>query len=192
MVVGEDVPVCVPRDERGIVEPAEHLEHLDRVRTEEDEVTERPPSVNSKTTSVVEDLKDAFRHVGSVPGLRWVIVMSLAANFFIVGPFEIGLPVIAYQRLPEGAAAFGILLSAFGGGSLVGLALGAMLPAPRPSRCRGCSPSGRPTVPMRRSSPASPASAGTPATPALGPAAMRLSRGNRIQSSPLTSGVCWA
>jgi MFS family permease len=87
----------------------------------------------SPSTSVIEDLKAAFRHVGAVPGLRWVIVMSLAANFFIVGPFEVGLPVIAYQRLPEGAAAFGILLSAFGGGSLVGLGLAAMLPAPRPS-----------------------------------------------------------
>jgi MFS family permease len=90
--------------------------------------------METASTSVLDDLRAAFRHVGAVPGLRWVIVMSLAANFFIVGPFEIGLPVIAYQRLPEGAAAFGILLSAFGGGSLVGLALGAVLPAPRPSR----------------------------------------------------------
>ena len=84
-------------------------------------------------SSVLEDLRAAFRYVGSVPGLRAVILMSLAANFFIVGPFEIGLPVIAYQRLPEGAAAFGLLLSAFGGGSLVGLALAAVLPAPRPA-----------------------------------------------------------
>jgi MFS family permease len=90
--------------------------------------TERAPA------SVIEDLKAAFRYIGEVPGLRAVIVVSLAANFLIVGPFEVGLPVIAYQRLPEGAAAFGILLSAFGGGSLVGLALGAMLPAPRPTR----------------------------------------------------------
>jgi MFS family permease len=90
--------------------------------------------VEATSSSVIDDLKAAFRHVGSVPGLRWVIMISLAANFFIVGPFEVGLPVIAYERLPEGAAAFGILLSAFGGGSLVGLALGAMLPAPRPSR----------------------------------------------------------
>lgn len=90
--------------------------------------TERAPA------SVIEDLKAAFRYVGEVPGLRAVIVVSLAVNFLIVGPFEVGLPVIAYQRLPEGAAAFGILLSAFGGGSLIGLALGAVLPAPRPTR----------------------------------------------------------
>ena len=90
------------------------------------------PSTVPPGSSVLDDLRAAFRHVGEIPGLRAVILMSLAANFFIVGPFEIGLPVIAYQRLPEGAAAFGLLLSAFGGGSLVGLALAAILPAPRP------------------------------------------------------------
>ena len=90
------------------------------------------PATTPDGSSVLDDLRAAFRHVGEIPGLRAVILMSLAANFFIVGPFEIGLPVIAYQRLPEGAAAFGILLSAFGGGSLVGLALAAALPAPSP------------------------------------------------------------
>jgi hypothetical protein len=55
LVVGEDVSVGVPGDERDVIEAAEHLEYLGRVRTEEDEVTERPPSVDPETTSVVED-----------------------------------------------------------------------------------------------------------------------------------------
>ena len=46
--------------------------------------------------------------------------MSLAGNLFIVGPFEVGMPYIAYSRLPEGAAAFGVIMAAFGGGSLLG------------------------------------------------------------------------
>ena len=92
------------------------------------EHVERPAS------SMLDDIRAGFRYVLDMPGLRAMIVMSLAANFLIVGPFEIGLPVIAYSRLPEGAAAFGVLLSAFGGGSLAGLALAAVLPKPRPER----------------------------------------------------------
>ncbi|HXG25908.1 MAG TPA: MFS transporter [Candidatus Binatia bacterium] len=92
------------------------------------------PLVEAASASILDDLKAAFRYIGAMPGLRWMVLVSLGANFFIVGPFEVGLPVIAYQRLPEGAAAFGVLMSAFGGGSLAGLAAGAMLPAPRPKR----------------------------------------------------------
>lgn len=92
------------------------------------------PHVERPATSMLEDLRAGFRYVLRMPGLRAMIVMSMAANFLIVGPFEVGLPVIAYSRLPEGAAAFGIIMSAFGGGSLVGLALAAMLPKPSPER----------------------------------------------------------
>ena len=44
------------------------------------------------------------------------------------------MPFIAYSRLPEGAAAFGVVMAAFGGGSLLGLIAASVLPAPRPSR----------------------------------------------------------
>jgi Na+/melibiose symporter-like transporter len=92
------------------------------------------PHAEKAASSVLDDIRAGLGFVLGMPGLRAMILMSLAANFLIVGPFEVGLPVIAYQRLPEGAAAFGVLLSAFGGGSLVGLALAAMLPKPRPER----------------------------------------------------------
>jgi hypothetical protein len=90
------------------------------------------PHAERPASSMLDDIRAGFRYVLGMAGLRAMIVMSLAANFLIVGPFEVGLPVIAYQRLPEGAAAFGILMSAFGGGSLLGLVLAAMLPKPRP------------------------------------------------------------
>ncbi len=57
----------------------------------------------------------------------------MAGNLLIVGPIEVGLPVLAFTRLPEGAAAFGIMTSAFGLGSLIGLGAAATLPAPRPA-----------------------------------------------------------
>lgn len=84
--------------------------------------------------SVIDSIREGVRFVWSSPGLRAVILVSLTANLFIVGPFEVGMPYIAYSRLPEGAAAFGVIMAAFGGGSLLGLVGGSILPAPRPSR----------------------------------------------------------
>jgi hypothetical protein len=84
--------------------------------------------------SVIESIKEAGRFIWASKGMRAMILVSLAANFLIVGPFEVGMPFIAYSRLPEGAAAFGIVTAAFGGGSLVGLLLGSILPAPSPRR----------------------------------------------------------
>ena len=85
-------------------------------------------------TSIFESIREGVRFVWGKASMRAVIALSLSANLFIVGPFEVGLPYFAYTRLPEGAAAFGVLLAAFGGGSLIGLAAGAMLPAPTPER----------------------------------------------------------
>jgi MFS family permease len=84
--------------------------------------------------SVLDAIREGVRYVWRSRGLRFVILVSFAANFFIVGPFEVGMPYIAYARLPEGAAAFGVILAAFGGGSLLGLVVGSVVPAPRPSR----------------------------------------------------------
>ena len=56
-----------------------------------------------------------------------------ALLMLVVGPFEVGLPMIAYTRLAEGAAAYGTLMSAMGGGALLGMAAAAMLPSPRPA-----------------------------------------------------------
>jgi hypothetical protein len=84
--------------------------------------------------SIIESIREAAHFVWASKGMRAMILVSLAANFLIVGPFEVGMPFIAYSRLPEGAAAFGVITAAFGAGSLVGLVLGSVLPAPRPSR----------------------------------------------------------
>ena len=48
----------------------------------------------------------------------------------INGPFSVGVPVIAKTRFPEGATAFGLIISIFGGGALLGTVLAGMLPRP--------------------------------------------------------------
>lgn len=90
----------------------------------------RPRPAQATTgESVVSQIAEGIRFVWRMPALRTVMLLSMGANLLIFGPFEVGLPVLAYTRLPEGAAGFGLIISAFGGGSLLGLAAASILPA---------------------------------------------------------------
>jgi hypothetical protein len=62
--------------------------------------------------------------------LRTWFVIIAALNLLFNGPFFVGIPVLADSRFPEGAAAFGVLVSAFGGGSVIGTILAGLLPKP--------------------------------------------------------------
>jgi MFS family permease len=62
--------------------------------------------------------------------LRLMFLVISALNFLIVGPLLVGIPVLADQRLPEGALAFGLLMSAYAGGNLAGYLLAGALPRP--------------------------------------------------------------
>lgn len=78
--------------------------------------------------SVVRQIAEGVAFVWKIPSVRVMMGISMAANLLVVGPFDVGLPVLAYSRLPEGAAAFGLMFSAFGGGSLLGMAAATLLP----------------------------------------------------------------
>ncbi len=80
--------------------------------------------------SVLASIGEGLRLVWEDPILRVMILLISAINFFFTGPMGVGIPVLA-KHLPEGAAAFGAILSAFGGGALVGAILGGTLPTPR-------------------------------------------------------------
>ena len=60
--------------------------------------------------------------------LRLMFLVIMAINFLIVGPLLVGIPVLADRRLSEGAAAFGLLMSASAGGNLVGYLIAGSLP----------------------------------------------------------------
>ena len=62
--------------------------------------------------------------------LRMMFLVIMAVNFLFVGPILVGIPVLADQRLPEGAVAFGLLMSAYSGGNLAGYLLAGSLPRP--------------------------------------------------------------
>jgi MFS family permease len=55
------------------------------------------------------------------PVLRWVLALLAAANFLVIGPLMVGVPVLAQTRFTQGATAFGLLISAYGLGNLGGM-----------------------------------------------------------------------
>ena len=62
--------------------------------------------------------------------LRLMFFLLMVVNFLLIGPLLVGIPVLAAQRLPEGATAFGILMSAYAGGNLGGYLIAGALPRP--------------------------------------------------------------
>ena len=62
--------------------------------------------------------------------LRLLFIVLSAVNFLLLGPLLVGIPVLANTRLPEGAVAFGMLMSAYAGGNLGGYLLAGSLPRP--------------------------------------------------------------
>ena len=86
-----------------------------------------------KSTNVWDSIKAGLAYLWQNNVLRSIFILLVAINLFVIGPFQVGIPVLAKRNLAEGAAAFGILVSAFGGGSLLGIILASVLPKPKPA-----------------------------------------------------------
>lgn len=80
---------------------------------------------------IVAAIRAALVHVWSDGALRLVFLILAAINFLLIGPLLVGIPLVAKTMLPEGAVAFGVLMSAFSVGHLVGFVAAGALPRPR-------------------------------------------------------------
>jgi MFS family permease len=73
-------------------------------------------------------IREGLAWVWREPEIRWMLGIIAGAGLFISGPLVVGLPVLANERLPQGALAFGLILSAFAGGNLMGMVGAGVLP----------------------------------------------------------------
>ncbi len=80
--------------------------------------------------SVWASILAGINYLWTDKALRVMFLVLTAVNFLLIGPLMVGIPVLADQRLPEGAAAFGILMSAFAGGNLIGYMIAGSLRRP--------------------------------------------------------------
>ncbi|HSL46130.1 MAG TPA: MFS transporter [Anaerolineales bacterium] len=90
--------------------------------------------LNEKDENILESIRSGLNFVWNDVPLRAFFFVVAAVTFFFNGPFNIGVPILADTRFPEGAVAYGTILSTWGAGSLVGMALAGMLPRPNPKR----------------------------------------------------------
>lgn len=80
------------------------------------------------------DIREGMLFSWRDPALRITLLLVAAINLCTSGPLVVGIPVLARARFPEGALAFGVIMSAWGGGSLVGTMAAGIAPKPPPGR----------------------------------------------------------
>jgi MFS family permease len=107
------------------------LMHVDRVRPGAGGTAAGGGPAPGLWTSI----KEGLAYMWDDQLLRVLLLLVLAVNFLAVGPLLVGVPVLAHERLAGGAQAYGAIMSAFGGGSLAGLAVAGA--ARRPARLMG-------------------------------------------------------
>lgn len=91
---------------------------------------------STEKESLWDSILTGMKYLWADPGLRIMFLVMVAVNFLLIGPIMVGIPILADQRLPEGALAFGLLMSAYAGGSLVGYLIAGLLPRPGGSTMR--------------------------------------------------------
>jgi hypothetical protein len=79
-------------------------------------------------------LTEGFRYLGRDRGMRIATFYMGCIGFFAIGPLLTVIPLLAVQRLHDGALSYGTLFAVNGLGSILGFALGGILPRPAPRR----------------------------------------------------------
>jgi MFS family permease len=82
----------------------------------------------SGSVSVFESIREGIVFMFKDPALRAMFILIAVANFAFGGPVVVGVPYLANARFPEGAAAFGLIISGYAGGNLLGIILCGALP----------------------------------------------------------------
>lgn len=83
-----------------------------------------------KAQNVWQSIKEGLLYVWRDTTLRTVFIVAAALTVLSVAPIGIGVPVLANERMDDGAAAFGALMSAYGAGALLGILASGILPKP--------------------------------------------------------------
>jgi MFS family permease len=79
---------------------------------------------------IMSSLRQGFGYVGGDRALVSLALIVVVINLLLVGPVIVGIPLISKVRL-SGASSYGVAMTAFGGGALLGILLAGGLPRPR-------------------------------------------------------------
>jgi MFS family permease len=70
---------------------------------------------------VIASIWSGLRQFWQDAFIRFVLIMMACGSLFFAGTLLVGIPVLASTRLPGGPTAYGILMSVYAGGSLLGV-----------------------------------------------------------------------
>ncbi len=70
------------------------------------------PQAPSEDGGIFASIRTGITYIAKSRRLITLLGLAAVINFLFAGPVVIGIPVIASTRLPEGAAAFGMLMAA--------------------------------------------------------------------------------
>ena len=77
----------------------------------------------STAKNLMTSIREGLRYTLRDPVIRSLIIMVAVVEFSFAGPFTVGLASLANQKFAGGSTTFGLLLSALGGGLLLGTML---------------------------------------------------------------------
>lgn len=77
---------------------------------------------------LLAEIGEGVRHMWHDPFLRLLFITVSVSNFLVTGPLLVGIPVLSKLHLAEGVSGFGVILSGYGGGNLLGIILAGALP----------------------------------------------------------------
>jgi MFS family permease len=89
------------------------------------------PVAKTKSAGMIAEIREAIAYMFGDDLLRPLGLIVMALNFLFIGPMMVGPAIMAKDRFAEGSIAFGVLLSAMGLGSLIGMLAAVAL---KPSR----------------------------------------------------------
>jgi MFS family permease len=78
--------------------------------------------------NVWQSILDGVRYMVKDQFLRTLFALLVVANFAFGGTVLVGVPYLADTRFPGGAVAFGVIMSGYAGGNLLGILLSGALP----------------------------------------------------------------
>jgi MFS family permease len=99
--------------------------------------SQSPVSIGAETearsvaTTLIGEIKAGIGYAWQDPVIRALLGIILVASVTITSPLDIGLPTLAHSRFVGGAAAFGIMITVFGLGALLGTLVAGVVGQPR-------------------------------------------------------------
>jgi len=90
-----------------------------------------PPNSEPASHGLIADVVEGLRYAWNDVTFRALLLIIAAVDFSFVGPVNVGFAALAKTRFGGGATAFGVMMSAWGGGALVGTIIGGLIARPR-------------------------------------------------------------